>query len=492
MVALAEETETSTSTNPNETKAQKAPGFGIADFAGALLILMAFVVGSRVIVDNSFLTHLATGRLIIADRSVPAIDPYSYFAAGQPWTVQSWLPSVLYHLINESIGGWGIRVLHGLLTSALMFHLWKLVARAEQLVTRIALAGACVLIGAYLWTPRPLLFGLLGMVLLLRVAHNQLPLVTLLPVMYVWVNSHGSFPLAGVYVVALMFGGWIDTRRVDPKHLRLLGVTSFGILVAAINPVGWRLLWFPVHLLGRREALESVAEWGAPTFTSSYEWVFIGLLGLLLLAARRGASAQALLPAALFSIAALLAVRNLGFASIILVASIAPYLRSLVGAIHGRGKSRVATVGIGAVGVCLSLAMFNAVSTPPVKLDRYPVDEVDWLAKRSLVADEDIRIAQRDFVGNYITFKHGADSKVFVDDRFDFYPQDVLDDHLQLVFGGDYQEIVERREFDVALWESDSAFAYWLQDSEDWSVVMSDEDWIVACRLDSSAAARCR
>jgi len=454
-------------------------------------MLVAFIVGSRVISDNSFLTHLATGRLIFLDGRVPTSDPYSYLAADESWTVQSWLPSVLYHLINESIGGWGIRSLHGLIAATLMFHLWKLLARAEQLVIRVFLAGACVLIGAFLWTPRPLLFGLLAMILLLRVAHRQLRMAIVLPVMYVWVNSHGSFPLAGVYLVLVLIGGWFDSRKFDPYKVKLLAVMVFSIAVAAINPVGWRLLWFPVHLLGRREALESVAEWGAPTFTSPYEWLFLGLLGLLIVAARRGASTQALLPAALFSVSALLAVRNLGFASIILVVSIAPYMRSLIGSVQGRGKSRLATVGLAVVGSCLAFALLDLVSTSPVELGRYPVEEVDWLSDRSLVANEEVRIAQRDFVGNYITLEHGSDSRVFVDDRFDFYPQDVLDDHLDLVLGGDYREIADRRSFNVVLWERESPFAYWLVESDDWDVVSSDEDWIVACRSSSTVAARC-
>ncbi len=490
MTVLIEQADRSTTRTGNRGR---VPGSGLStsDFVGAVLALVAFVVGSRVIVDNSFLTHLATGRLIVTDGAVPSSDPYSYLASGEPWTVQSWLPSALYYLINDSVGGWGIRLFNGALTSSLMYHLWKLLAPTRQLVLRVVLAGSCLIVGAYLWTPRPLLFGLLAMVLLIRVADRQLPLATMLPIMYLWVNSHGSFPLAGVYIVALLLGGWADRRRFDPETVRLLVVTAFSIAVAAVNPVGWRLLWFPVHLLRRREALESVVEWAAPTFTSAYEWVFLALVGLLFVATRRGAPIKALLPAFVFSLTALLAVRNIGFASIVTAASIAPFLRSLVGSADGQEKVRVAAVGVGAVGVCLVLATFNLVRSPPVSLDRYPVAEVQWLEERSLVAEGDIRIVQRESVGNYLTYKYGAEARVFVDDRFDFYPQDVLDDHIDLVVGGNFQEIVERRGFDVAIWERDLPFAFWLEASEDWEVALSTDNWIVACRKESTAQARC-
>ncbi len=60
--------------------------------------------------DNSFLTHLATGRLIL-DHGVPRTDPYSFTANGQPWVVQSWLASVIYAWIESWFGANGIRVL---------------------------------------------------------------------------------------------------------------------------------------------------------------------------------------------------------------------------------------------------------------------------------------------------------------------------------------------------------------------------------------------
>ena len=83
-----------------------------------LLALVGFVVGARTITDNSFLTHLATGQLIIAGWSVPTVDPYAYSAAGAPWTVQSWLASLVYAGLDATAGGWAIRLLHGLVGAA--------------------------------------------------------------------------------------------------------------------------------------------------------------------------------------------------------------------------------------------------------------------------------------------------------------------------------------------------------------------------------------
>ena len=60
-------------------------------------------IGIDQLSDNSFFTHLATGRLIL-DHGIPHHDVYSFTAPGEPWVVQSWLASVLYGWIDSWFG----------------------------------------------------------------------------------------------------------------------------------------------------------------------------------------------------------------------------------------------------------------------------------------------------------------------------------------------------------------------------------------------------
>ena len=77
------------------------------------LALVGFVVAAGVMTDNSLLTHIATGRLILDTGQVPSVDPYSRFGAGQDWTVQSWLVSVIYAALDRLAGPAAIRTFHG-------------------------------------------------------------------------------------------------------------------------------------------------------------------------------------------------------------------------------------------------------------------------------------------------------------------------------------------------------------------------------------------
>ncbi len=51
--------------------------------------------------------------------------------------------------------------------------------------------------------------------------------------------------------------------------------------------------------------------------------------------------------------------------------------------------------------------------------------------------------------------------------------------------------MLDRRGADVVLWAKDGLLTDWLRDAEDWRIVMTDDDWIVACRSVGPVAERC-
>lgn len=470
-----------------------APAGDLARSIGWLLAAVGFMVGARPIADNSFLTHLATGHLILARHGVPTVDPYSATAAGQPWTVQSWLVSVVYAVLDDSLGPGAIRVLHGMLAAGTVLGLWRLVAPARQLVTRVALVTAAIVIGTSLWSPRPLLVGLAALVLTLQVVQELRPRWWLVPLFWVWVNSHGSFALGLALVGAVAVGAAIDQRRWWPRaEAGACLAAGAGALLGMLNPLGWRLLWFPVELLRRGGSLRRVAEWRAPDFQSVPEQVYLVLLVLVVLAATRRARWRQLVPALVFYAAGLMAVRNLGLASLVVVALLAPSLSGLRGGLEGRGSASLTRVLGGLAGASLVVSVATVAISPALVLTSYPVASVDWLAERGLVAADGVRLGHRETVGNYLTWRFGPDARVFMDDRFDFYPADVIEDHNVLVLGGDMAPVLDRRRFDVVLWTAKSPLTRWLARDPDWDVVRTDGEWIVACRRSSPVYTRCR
>jgi hypothetical protein len=458
---------------------------------GLFLAVAGFVAAAGPLSDNSFLTHLATGRLILDSGQVPATDPYSSLSAGQPWTVQSWLPSVLYALLERTAGLGAIRVFNGALGACIAVGLWRLTRPARLVVPRLALAVVPVVIGYHLWSPRPLLVALATLVAVLHVVQLGWPVRWLVPIMWIWVNSHGSWPLAIALLLAVTVGQWADDRTTWPTSLPALGWASLGSLLGAVGPVGPAVLTFPLAAVARREAFAGVVEWQAPAFRSFAEWAFLALLPMLVLAARRGAGFQLLLPACGFMIVGMTAVRNLSAASLVIVAMSAPAMADLFGSDDGSTQTGVSRIVGRAMAAALGIITVVVLLRPAMPLDPYPVDEIDLLEDRGLLSDPATVFVHREAVGNYLTLRFGDRANVFMDDRFDFHPIDLVADHLDLLEGGEYRQILDRRRADLVLWESDRPLSQWLVEAPEWQVVTADDDWTIACRVDGRAASRC-
>ncbi len=493
-----------------------------ATAVGVLLAAVGFSITARVTADNSLLTHVATGRLILESGSVPTTDPYSSHFSGETWTVQSWLASVVY-AATVDVGGFAwLRVLHGWIGFGLVAGFWQVTAAARSLATRMALTVGLLVVADAFWSPRPLLFGLAGLLAVLLALEGRLRPIWLVGTMWLWVNTHGSFPLAAILWGATVAGVMIDlllssgrTRiaepdpvlerlaaavRAVPSELWRIGVAvTVGTLAGAISPLGPRLLWFPFATVLRRESMERVVEWQAPTFSSPSELLYLLLIGGIVVAARRNRFGwRYLLPAVVFLAVGFLAVRNIAPGAIVALGLLthglepdqsSPAHVQAKRSARASGPARVAVFG----GLALVLVLSSmAASGPGLDLDRYPVAAVDYLEERGLVARDDVSLVHREAVGNYLTYRYGTEASVYMDDRFDFYPVERTTDHLDLVYGGRYDEVLSKVDASVVLWQADGLLADWLRRSDSWSMAFEDEEWIVACRRTTSTFTSCR
>lgn len=484
-----------------ETESPRVGGMTLNVAVGSFLTTVAFLIGARPISDNSFFTHLATGHLILSDGSVPTADPYSLTAAGEPWVVQSWLVSLVYAALDSTVGLFGIRAFHGILAALTVWTIWKLSDRSNSLLVRLGCTSLVIIVGASLWSPRPLLVGLLGFTLVLAALDRRIPVWTLLPVMWVWANSHGSFPLAGVLTGTFMVGTLLDQRtsNLPGPWWRSHETTTFlwvcaGTALAGLNPLGIKLLTFPVHLLSRREALENVLEWKPLTLVTPWGIVMVPLLIGLAVAAARGARWKLLVPALVFTASAFLAVRNINVAVILLAVGIAPWIPTDFGTLKGTETGRLPRV-MSATAAGLFAVILISLTAGGLELGDYPVEDVKALAAEGRVANPDQPIITTEIVGNYLTAAYGDEAAVFVDDRFDMYPLEIIQDYEELLFGGDYRTILDKYDAQTVLWFSGSGLEFWLRESPEWVVqdgVEPGEDlnkqWIIARRVTPSPA----
>ncbi len=456
----------------------------------ATFALLGFRLGTVPIRDNSAFLHLRTGIDIARGGGIPRVDPYSFTASGEPWVVQSWLAELTYGLLHE-VGGVGLVVLQqGLLMGALAWLIARLARTGTPVKTAAAAAAAVAAGGAY-WTPRPLLFGLLALAALITIVEGRRSIWWLLPIVWLWVNTHGSFALGLAWLLLRAVGEALDARdaRAAGPALRYAGVFLVGLAAAVINPLGPRLLGFLVTVADKRSALQDVVEWRSPDFGGAVG--LVSLAGLMAVAGvlmvRRAGFVDAL-PVLGFVAAGLIAQRNLAAAGVVAAPALARALRTK--AMHGQVPERPRVhVAIAAVLVfAAGIFAVDALGDRKVDDDEYPVEAVRWLEDEGF-RRPDARLAHQDYVGGWLILRDGRDARVFIDDRVDMYPRDVSGDYIELLRGRPgAQAILDRYDIDVVLWQQERALSSILDASDDWRRRYTDDEWAVFVREGGGSA----
>ncbi|MEY2430956.1 MAG: hypothetical protein QOC92_681 [Acidimicrobiaceae bacterium] len=440
---------------------------------------MSLLIGRGPLNDNSFLTHLATGRLMWATHHIPHHDPYSFTAVGKPWVVQSWLASLFFGAADRWWGPGGVLLLVGVTSAIVGVLVWKLTGAAGSLLGRLLIMVPVLVIGIDAgWVERPLLFGLVALGLVLLAAEGRLDPRWLVPTMWFWVNVHGSFPLGLVALALLALGRKMDGASPQTE-LAALKWAGIGTLAAAINPLGPRLLVFPLELLRRQDVLSNVLEWQAPKFTHIGQRAFLAEVVLAIIVVARRPAWRTVLPLAVFTAAALLGARNVVIAGTVIVPGLAVGLSGL-GDLTGEERKPIFRPVMATLAVVSLLAMVVAAGGRVYSFNGYPVAAVTW-AERNQVLTPDARVVSRDYVGNYLEARYGTRFKVFLDDRYDLFPASLVDDFNLLNNGkAGWSDVLDRYHPSAVIWPTSEALAQLLAESPRWRVVYTDQEFLIA------------
>ena len=452
----------------------------------ATFVLFGFRLGVRPIGDNSMFTHLRTGFDMVRGGGIPREDPYSWTAQGTDWVVQSWLPEWTYGWADR-LGGVRLVVLEQAVLMAGLAWLILRLARAGS-PSRTALSGLIVVgIGAAHWAPRPLLFGLICMALTVTIVERRRTTWLLVPVVWLWVQSHGSFPLGLAWLGARAVGEALDWRGWPRDAMSYVGAFVVGLVAAVANPLGARLLTFPLSIGDKRDTFERIIEWMSPNFQAGPSRVtLVFLVPALLLLFRARLTWRDVVPVVAFIAAGLLAARNLPVAAIVLAPVLGRMLRRPESAPVRRAETssqertnRVLALTLAVAFVLFGMSIWNR---PALRLRSYPVAATTFLEEEGFLADTH-RLAHMDFVGNYLQLRYGDRVRVFIDDRYDMYPADVSRDYRRLQRATkEALQILDDRSVSVILWDDDQPLTNLLRVSGRWEEIHRSDDWVVLRR----------
>lgn len=181
----------SETTTPGDVPAAESPG---SRWPVALVVAgVVALVAVRPLRDNSFLTHLATGRILLED-GLPAENPFLY--TGTAFPVPSWWWSLLVAGAEAVGGAAAIRLVTAAITAVLAVVLVRLTrprqGEPERLLAAVLPPVVALSASFQFLSGRPHLLGYLLLALLLVVWWEERSPWWLAAVMVTWVNVHGS------------------------------------------------------------------------------------------------------------------------------------------------------------------------------------------------------------------------------------------------------------------------------------------------------------
>lgn len=237
--------------------------------AGAALVaLMCLAGGANLLNDPDTQWHIAAGRWMIENGTLPRVDTMSHTFGGQPWIAKEWLSQLLLAVAYQT-GGWPMVVAltalaMALLTAIVMHH----IAARAGLVAGFSLA--VVVFGTVAATvvarPHVLVFPVIAAwtICLLRSAEtSRRPPWHALPLLALWANMHAGFTIG--FVIAAAFGLEALLRAEAGARiataLRWLGFGLACLAMGIATPYGAEPLLLNVLMASGNEAIPYIGEW---------------------------------------------------------------------------------------------------------------------------------------------------------------------------------------------------------------------------------------
>lgn len=470
-----------------------------------ILFGLIFALAARVPVDTDTWWHIRSGEHILQNGIIYA-DPFSFTFAGQPWVDHSWGSQIVLYLVWQIGGYLGLSVFMATLATAGMIFVYRMSEGSAYLRAFAIVLGAAA--AAVFWSPRPQMFSffLSAVVLYLLWLYRDKGIDRLWlipPLMAIWGNLHAGFSIGFIFIGATIVGEALmnltsrEGRRMSWRAIgKLIAVAGVSVAALVINPYGLQMLLVPFQTVSIGALQNFIQEWNSPNFHERQTWPFIalllGVLGAAGASQRRMAWTDFLLVAGT-AFMALLAGRNI---AVFAVAATPVLTRHLHAALSERGwelkplqltTPRMARLNAALVAIvlfgCLAkvlVVLDDSVVLPAIE-EYLPARAAAYLAENPAPPN----MFNSYNWGGYLMFVL-PDYPVFVDGRTDLYGDDFLTNayYRTAIAETGWEDTLEQYRINTVVVEAGSGLGRAVASSTDWRVAYSDEQAVVAVRLE--------
>jgi hypothetical protein len=473
-----------------------------------IAMLSIVSMAARVPLDSDMWWHIKAGETSLYDSKPLLTDTFSYTRAGSEWINHSWLSQIILFLLFDKLKFYGLTlyvVTLSVIPFALLFFLMDTHPFFKALF--VIIGGAIV---SPIWSPRPQLFTLLLLSLLIflvsRFRKGQLKHLWGVPILFaVWGNLHGGY-FTGILYLLFLFIGIIyeriigdqpepDIRRRD-RHLLLVSAISIPALL--INPNGLNILKIPFSTVGVNILRDFIDEWASPDFHQPLQLIFLlfFLAFVFLLATQKTRlSAEKILPVIGFAVLAFYAKRNIAPLIIVLLPEFAcafntwfksiglpAQFSSLVEPAQYSLRMRDELPLIMRFTNYILVFLFGLVAAGKIVYVSYPTVVNSYLEQQTPLNayQEAAKLPNNGNMlneygwGGYQVMAY-PELPVFVDGRTDLFGDEVIGEWMQLMRAeGDYQDLLDQYDINTVLVKKDRALVRALQDAG-WKTEYTDQ-----------------
>lgn len=480
-----------------------------------ILLFLSFAFGvlaPRLLWDGDIGWHIRDGQNILATHSIPHVDSFSATMSGRPWYAWEWLYDALIGVIFNGTGLNGVVLFSATVIATTLAAVFRLaLQRGGKLLPTFILFLIGTVASSIHFLARPHVVGWLITVLWFAVLDSSYRralagdfdkrLYWLPGLMILWANLHGGFILGfvllGIYLIADGLH-WqkcrTEQRTWFAKHARLLILVFLLSGVASlINPYGYRLHVHVYRYLTDRFLMQHIDEFRAPNLHGlpAQAFMVLVLAALSAVAAVRAKMRWADALLILFAAGSgLFAARNIPVASMLLIMVSAPLwsrFRDKPGTSrviqllermnsterHLRGHLWPIVIFLGGLLICWHQGSFCGRHLMDAHFDeqRFPVRAVNFLQQSGNRAP----VFSFDSWGGYLIYRHYPQTKVFIDDRHDFYGDAMLQEYLKVLHSENgWREVLEAWNVNVAVLPSKVKLSQALRQSPGWTISYED------------------
>ena len=493
--------------------------------ATLLYCLFIYGGGEKLFRDSDTGWHIRNGEAILAQRALPASDPYSFSKPNQPWFAWEWGADVLMGATHRA---GGLAAIAGLFAFAIACASWlwmrlSFAMDGDFLLTGIFAPLMITTTSAH-WLARPHIFSWLFLLAWLwflvaqasRPAHSRAgaqtrALLAAAATGALWANVHGSFflapLLAAIYAISHAVRPYLwplDARTEHAAARQYFALSLAALAGTFLNPYGWNLHAHVFAFLTDTRLTSQIAEFQSFNFRDPSAAQIALVMALAALGAVLALTQRNLahfLIAALFLWGGLRSARMLPLVALAILpianAAIAAALRQTRGLrqplldrldaalAYSARLRRIDRRFNGAAFITAALALSLFVLRTPAysRSAGFPASSFPVAAAAAIAQlPADARILSTDSYGGYLIYRFNGSRPVFFDGRSDFYGADFLDEYATLSAARPgWREIAARYRFTHALLPVSSPLAGALAQSG-WKTLYQDR---VATLLES-------